>query len=281
VGTAATLAAVLLGACGNSGATGGPPTRTSTPTLVASESGVDVPTAKPSVAPEPSSKTATAADVAAARRVWRTWSGAVLSGDFDAAAAASRDGANAWTVVTRIVAESDEARGDAHKFGGTMRGESVVASDSGAVLLDSVLELREVAAAGERTVQITRPLLHKVSGVWFVTSFSAGGRQIRWTAIGVQKEVRGVRLEVLSVLDVLGGTWLVTRTTVAQGSRSFTAGESELVASAGATKKLVGAFFSADARPVGVWRFPEVDEIRGIRLTLDEDGESLLFAFGS
>lgn len=218
----------------------------------------------------------------AAQRTWRRWASAMVRGQLQDANRASRDGANSWTVITQVVADSDRNAGQAHTFSGTLRGESVLAGNADAVLLRSTLNLRETAPNGlDRHIQITKPLLHRYAGEWFLVSFSLLDQPLHWTAIERTQEIDGVRLEVIAVLGLPKETWLVTRTTVLQGSRRFTAGGGSLVRRDGATVLLVASAFSGDARPVGVWRFPETGEVHGIHLALRESGTNLRFDFGS
>lgn len=271
-------AALLGGSCG-----GSPPAASPAVPPGASPERPPAPGALPSLAPAPAPSAArgTPVDPGPARRAWRRWYTAVLAGDLAEAGAASRDAANGWTVVTRVVADLDRAAGSPHRFEGSARGEGVAASSGDLIALAATLDLRERAKGLDRRLRISSPVLRKYPGGWTLVSFTLGDARLRWSATNLDRESGGVRVRLIAILGTGAETWAITRTTAASGTRTLRAAGGELVTGDGATARLAASAFSAGYEPVGVWRFPPVRDVRIVRLRLAEGDRELEFRFGS
>src|SRR5258706_414664 len=108
----------------------------------------------------------TTVDAGPARAVWERWARALASGDLAGASDSSRDGANGWTAVIRVVAQSDAAAGHPHSYSGRLSGGTLRAGSAARVGLNAELAFTEGSDQFSRTVQITEPVLDRIDGGW-------------------------------------------------------------------------------------------------------------------
>jgi hypothetical protein len=218
----------------------------------------------------------------AARGAWRAWAGALARGDLAGATAASRDAANSWVIVLRVPAEAEARAGRAHTFSGTSRDGPALGGTADAVVLDAELVLTERGPGLERQFRVTRPVVRRSGGEWRVASLDLDGTPLRFSAPGLSRTTEDVTTELLAVLATGPATFAITRSAVPTGrDRALAAGPAALVDAGGARVPAAGSAFSADARPVAVWRFPPVVAIRSLEVTLLDGDRSLDFVFAA
>jgi hypothetical protein len=277
------VAVVASAACGGSRPTLGRAAPATAPVATSSTVGSVPPGAPAETGPAKggAAPARSQADLDAASSAWARWADAVRGGDLNGAAGLSRDAANSWSIVTAVVAGADGRAGAPHRFSGSVTPGSAASASGGAVTVTGRLEVREQASNGfDRTFVVDQAVVRQVDRTWVVETFRLDGVALRWSAVGMSRVVSGVKLEWVALLGLHGSTWAITRATLSAGSRSLAAGPAHLRTREGADVVAQAALFSADAQPVGVWRFPESVAVATGAVTLRDGGGDLSFSFG-
>jgi hypothetical protein len=216
----------------------------------------------------------------AATEALRSWKRAIADGDLEAAVARSRAEARWWSEVTRVVAAVDARNGHPHRF--TVWEDDLHAAQvsSERVSFAGGLRIREEADTGlDRGLRLTDLVVTRGGDSWAVETFVMDGVPLAWRSVGFAQRTAGVRMELLAVVSDSASTWAVTRVSVpADERRQLDPDGGTLIGPAGRSYLLASAF-TAEAAPVGVWRFPHSPEASQLTLRLREGGEVLEFSY--
>jgi hypothetical protein len=220
----------------------------------------------------------TTVDVAPVRAAWERWARALASGDLAGASVASRDGANGWTAVTRVVAQSDAAAGHPHSYSGRLTGGSLRSQSGSRASLNADLAFTDRSDQFTRTVQIGEPVLDRVGADWTLVGFKIDGALIGWSAIGAERAAGDVTMQLTALLTAGTATWAITQTTSATDV-SFDGAGAELTAADGRTVPWSGRAFVGTRQVTCVWRFPATARVAHAHFQLKQSDKPLDFVF--
>jgi hypothetical protein len=217
-------------------------------------------------------------DVGPARAAWERWARAVGGGDLAGASGASRDAANGWTAVTRVVAQADAAAGHQHFFSSQLSAATLDRYGPDKARLNASLDLTERSDQFTRTVHISTPFLSRVDGVWTLIAFDVDGKPVAWSAIGTSRTADGVTTELTALLTAGNATYAITQTS-AGGDVAFDRAAGELTTPDGAKVPSRSHVFVGTRQATGVWRFPATARVQAVRFVLTKSDKALDFSF--